>query len=67
MATITLTDLAQAVELDHDTMKGLQGGRMKIIGPHGYGSILTSADGEPVDVYVDGSLQNSVTTGYFHG
>jgi len=28
---------------------------------------LTTADGDPVDVVVDGVLQNSVTDGYYHG
>jgi hypothetical protein len=39
---------------------------MKLPGVSG-GSILTSADGAPVGVYVDGVLQNSVVDGYYHG
>jgi hypothetical protein len=39
---------------------------MKLIGQHANGAILTSADGDPVGVYVDGVLQNSVGDGYYH-
>lgn len=30
------------------------------------GGLLTSPDGEPVSVYVDGVLVNSVSDGYVH-
>jgi hypothetical protein len=66
MNTLTIHDLQKSAELDHEEMANFQGGRMKIPGQH-IGSILTTADGDPVDVYVDGVLQNSVVDGYYHG
>ncbi|WP_042260432.1 hypothetical protein [Paraburkholderia heleia] len=66
MTTLTIRDLQTSVELDHRKMASCQGGRIKIIGQHP-GSLLTSADGDPVGVYVDGVLQNSVGDGYYHG
>lgn len=66
MNTLTIDDIQKTVELDHQEMSNIQGGRMKIIGQTA-GSLLTSADGDPVAVYVDGVLQNSVTDGYYHG
>ncbi|WP_321915803.1 MULTISPECIES: hypothetical protein [unclassified Paraburkholderia] len=66
MTTLTIRDLQKSQALDHEAMARFQGGRMKIIGSHP-GSILTSADGDPVAVYVDGVLQNSVSDGYYHG
>jgi hypothetical protein len=67
MNALTITDLSTSIDLDHESMAEIHGGRMKIIGQHGNGSILTSADGDPVAVYVDGVLQNSVGDGYYHG
>ena len=67
MKTLTIHDLDTSVELDHKEMAAIQGGRMKLPGGSGAGSILTSADGDPVGVYVDGVLQNSVVDGYYHG
>ncbi|MFL9999242.1 hypothetical protein SAMN05444172_5434 [Burkholderia sp. GAS332] len=66
MNTLNIHDLDKSVELDHEEMAEIQGGRMKLPGVSG-GSILTSADGDPVGVYVDGMLQNSVVDGYYHG
>ncbi|EEA04184.1 hypothetical protein BH160DRAFT_0616 [Burkholderia sp. H160] len=66
MNTLTINDLQNSAELDHKEMTRIQGGRIKIIGKP-TGSLLTSADGDPVGVYVDGVLQNSVTDGYYHG
>lgn len=66
MSTLTIRDLHKSVELDHWEMTRFLGGRIKIIGQHP-GSLLTSADGEPVGVYVDGVLENSVGDGYYHG
>ncbi|CAE6730940.1 hypothetical protein R69927_01815 [Paraburkholderia domus] len=66
MNTLNIHDLDKFVELDHEEMAEIQGGRMKLPGVSG-GSILTSADGDPVGVYVDGVLQNSVVDGYYHG
>ncbi|MBB5399209.1 hypothetical protein AB3X96_17610 [Paraburkholderia sp. BR13439] len=66
MNTLTIDDIQNCAELDHQEMTTIQGGRMKLPGQH-VGSILTSADGDPVGVYVDGVLQNSVTDGFYHG
>ncbi|QBR04338.1 hypothetical protein [Paraburkholderia pallida] len=66
MNTLTINDLEESGELDHQEMSNILGGRMKIIGQPA-GSLLTSPDGDPVGVYVDGMLQNSVTDGYYHG
>lgn len=66
MKTLTIHDLTASAELDHTTMADIQGGRMKIPGQHNNGTILVSPDGEPVDVYLDGVLQNSVGDGFYH-
>jgi len=66
MTTLTIRDLQKSAELDHRELARFQGGRNKIIGQHP-GSLLTSADGDPVGVYVDGVLENSVGDGYYHG
>lgn len=66
MTTLTIHDLQKSAELDHEAMARVQGGRIKVIGSHP-GSLLTSADGDPVAVYVDGVLENSVNDGYYHG
>ncbi|WP_028217691.1 hypothetical protein [Paraburkholderia oxyphila] len=66
MNTLTIRDIPISAELDHQEMANIQGGRIKIIGQHA-GSLLTSADGDPVGVYVDGVLENSVGDGYYHG
>jgi hypothetical protein len=66
MKALTIVDLSTSIDLDRDAMAEIHGGRMKIIGQHANGAILTSPDGEPVSVYVDGVLQNSVGDGYYH-
>ncbi|MGF6737462.1 hypothetical protein [Paraburkholderia atlantica] len=66
MNTLTIDDIQNCAELDREDMTNIQGGRMKLPGQH-VGSILTTADGDPVAVYVDGVLQNSVTDGFYHG
>ncbi|MFM0340556.1 hypothetical protein [Paraburkholderia fungorum] len=66
MNTLTITDLATSIDLDRESMAEIHGGRMKIIGQQNNGAILTSPDGEPVSVYVDGMLQNSTRDGYYH-
>lgn len=66
MTALSITDLCTSTDLDREAMADIHGGRMKIIGQHGNGTILTSADGDPVGVYVDGVLQNSVGDGYYH-
>ncbi|HJV73551.1 MAG TPA: hypothetical protein VJ654_04970 [Noviherbaspirillum sp.] len=65
MNTLTITDLPVTEELNNDAMAAVQGGMMKLpFQRASTGDLLTSPDGEPVSVYVDGLLVNSVTTGY---
>uniref|UniRef100_UPI003F4966F3 hypothetical protein n=1 Tax=Cupriavidus yeoncheonensis TaxID=1462994 RepID=UPI003F4966F3 len=64
MNTLKITDLPMTDELDHHDMAAVHGGMMKLPGGHTTGSLLMSPDGEPVSVYVDGVLINSVTNGY---
>jgi hypothetical protein len=66
MKALTIMDLSTSIDLDREAMAEVHGGRMKLIGQHANGAILTSADGDPVGVYVDGVLQNSVGDGYYH-
>ena len=66
MNALTITDLAKSIDLDRESMTQIHGGRMKLIGQQNNGAILTSPDGEPVSVYVDGMLQNSTRDGYYH-
>ena len=65
MNTLTIKDLTKTEELDHEAMSAVHGGMMKLpfqrVSP---GQLLTDASGDPVSVYVDGVLVNSVTTGY---
>lgn len=67
MNALIINDLAKSIDMEREEMAAISGGRMKIIGQHTNGTLLTSADGEPVSVYVDGVLQNSVTDGFYHG
>ena len=66
MTALHIADIPSSIDLDPESMADIHGGRMKLIGPVN-GSLLTTADGDPVDVVVDGVLQNSVTDGYYHG
>ena len=67
MTTLTIKDLIQTEELDRKTMTAAHGGMMKRPFQRASTSdLLTSPDGEPVSVYVDGVLTNSVTDGYVH-
>jgi len=52
-------------ELDRKAKAAVHGGRMKLASQH-TGGLLTSPDGDPVSVYVDGVLVNSVSDGYVH-
>jgi hypothetical protein len=65
MKTLMITDLSKTEELDRKAMTAVQGGRQKLpfqrVSPD---QLLTKPDGDPVLVYVDGVLVNSVTTGY---
>lgn len=67
METLTIKDLPDAKELDRDAMRVVHGGMRKLpFQRASVGNLLTSPDGEPVSVYVDGVLINSVTDGYVH-
>jgi hypothetical protein len=55
------------VELSAQDCTAVSGGMMKLPGQTvSPGSLLTSPDGEPVSVYVDGVLINSVRDGFVH-
>lgn len=66
MNALVIKDLPTSIQLDREAMSAIHGGRMKLPGQHNNGAILVSPDGEPVSVYVDGSLQNSGKDGYYH-
>lgn len=65
MSILTIKDLPVAEDLDRTALAAVRGGMMKLpFQRESVSNLLTSADGEPVSVYVDGLLVNSVTTGY---
>ncbi|GAB3541662.1 hypothetical protein GCM10027343_12470 [Noviherbaspirillum agri] len=65
MSTLTIKDLPRNEELDRAARKAIRGGMMKLpFQRYSADSLLTTPDGDPVSVYVDGVLVNSVTTGY---
>ncbi|HJV71473.1 hypothetical protein [Ideonella sp.] len=67
MKALTIKDLPETRQLSHDAMSNVHGGRMKLpFQRTSTNGLLTSPDGEPVSVYVDGVLVNSVTDGYVH-
>jgi hypothetical protein len=67
MRHLIINDLEHTEELDHEAMAGTQGGMRKLpFQSASTSGLLTSPDGEPVSVYVDGVLVNSVTDGYVH-
>jgi hypothetical protein len=65
MKTLTIKDLGVVEQLDREAMAAVHGGMMKLpfqrVSP---GDLLTTPDGDPVVVVVDGVVRNSVTTGY---
>jgi hypothetical protein len=59
--------VAAPAELSALDCTAVSGGMMKLPGQTvSPGSLLTSPDGEPVSVYVDGMLINSVRDGFVH-
>ena len=63
--TVTIKDLSRNEELDRAAMAAAQAaGRNFHFNTSPRTSSLTTPDGEPVHVYVDGVPVNSVTTGY---
>lgn len=65
MNTLAIKDIPMIEELDQKATAAVHGGRMKLGSQH-TGGLLTSPDGDPVSVYVDGVLINSVSDGYVH-
>ena len=65
MKSVTIKDLTKTEELDHEAMDAINGGMRKLpFQRYSIGDLLTTPDGEPVTVVVDGVVINSVTTGY---
>jgi hypothetical protein len=66
MKILIIKDLSSfSKDLEQEAMAAVHGGRMKL--PFQRAStdnLLTSPEGDPVAVSVDGVLVNSVTTGY---
>ena len=60
--TVTIQDLSRDDELDRAAMAAVQGGMRKLPFQRP-NQPLTTPDGKPVDVYVDGVPVNSVATG----
>ena len=57
----------QLRKLSKDECAAVVGGRMKLPFQHiAIGNLLTTPDGDPITVYVDGVRINSVTTGFVH-
>lgn len=61
----SLLALPLVEELSDEAASIISGGRFKKPLSQNTRPGLMSADGEPVSVYVDGVLVNSVTTGYY--
>lgn len=66
MKILIIKDLSSfSKELEQEAMAAVHGGRMKLPFQRASAdSLLTSPQGDPVAVYVDGVLVNSVSTGY---
>ena len=67
MTTLLIKELPVAEVLDGKVMVAVRGGMRKLpfqrVSTSG---VLTTLDGDPVSVYVDGVLTNSETDGYVH-
>jgi bacteriocin-like protein len=62
---IDISDLTPLEELSDEALSTISGGRYKKpLSEHGTVG-LSTPDGDPIDVYVDGVRVNSVTTGYY--
>lgn len=68
MKILLIKDLASFTEeLNQEAMAAVHGGRMKLPSQRAStGNLLASPQGDPVAVYVDGVLVNSVSDGYVH-
>ena len=64
-ASLKISELSLREELSDEAATAISGGRFKkpwetVVNPG-----LSSVDGDPVQVYVDGIRVNSVSTGYY--
>lgn len=67
MKTLMIKDLPQEEKLDSKAMSAVRGGMMKLPFQRvSTSQLLTTPDGDPVSVYVDGVLINSTSDGYVH-
>ena len=67
MKHLVIKDLFDEVKMDQSAMASVNGGRFKHPFQHvSVDQLLTTPDGDPVDVYVDGVKANSLITGYYH-
>lgn len=67
MEHLVIEDLLGEEKMDQLAMESVTGGRFKHPFQHvSVDQLLTTPDGDPVDVYVDGVKANSVITGYYH-
>lgn len=67
MKSLTIKDLPMTDELDRSALAAVHGGMMKRqFQQNSVSGLLTSPNGEPVSVYVDGVLTNSVSDGFVH-
>jgi hypothetical protein len=65
-ASLKINNISLIEELSDEAATAISGGRAKLPWEtYDKAPGLTSADGEPVQVYVDGVHVNSVSTGYF--
>ena len=66
MKILIIKDLSSySKDLEQEAMAAIHGGRMKLpFQRTSVDNLLTTPDGDPVSVSVDGVLVNSVTTGY---
>ncbi|MDB5921384.1 MAG: hypothetical protein JWN13_320 [Betaproteobacteria bacterium] len=66
MKSLTIKDLSKTEELDHEAMAAVHGGMKCLVHytKEQLDRLSKGPDGDPVDVYVNGALVNSVTTGY---
>lgn len=67
MKTLMIKDLPQEEKLDAKAMSAVTGGMMKLPFQRvSTNQLLTTPDGDPISVYVDGVLINSASDGYVH-
>lgn len=67
LTSINISDLPLVEDISDEAASAISGGLYKRPFSRPSTERLSSPDGEPVAVYVDGVLVNSVTTGYYPG